>query len=103
MTQVFDNLIINSEYWLGEAIRADLIKKGEITIVVDGPVVRVMDNGRGVEESIEESLFEPFVTTKRSGEGRGVRALRRAPTLGFRVLPNSAPPRPKRPWAAICF
>ena len=72
LTQVFDNLVLNSEYWLREAIRAGLIKKGEITIVVDAPVVRVMDNGRGVEESLEESLFEPFVTTKRSGEGRGL-------------------------------
>ena len=72
VTQVFDNLVFNSEYWLGEAIRAGLIKKGEITIVVDAPVVRIMDNGRGIEEGVEESLFEPFVTTKRRGEGRGL-------------------------------
>lgn len=72
MTQVIDNLVLNSEYWLGEALRAGLIKRGRITLVVDAPIVRVMDNGRGVEESIEESLFEPFATTKRSGEGRGL-------------------------------
>ena len=93
LTQVFDNLVLNSEYWLREAIRAGLIKKGEITIVVDAPVVRVMDNGRGVEESIEESLFEPFVTTKRSGEGRGlglfvVHQLLDSESCGILLLPD---------------
>ena len=34
--------------------------------------MRVEDNGRGVEESVESSLFEPFVTMKRTGEGRGL-------------------------------
>ena len=72
LTQVFDNLVLNAEYWLTEAIRAGAVKNGEITIIVDAPVVRFMDNGRGVEESVEESLFEPFVTTKGSGEGRGL-------------------------------
>ena len=38
MTQVLDNLVLNSEYWLGEGIRAGLIKKGKITIIVDAPV-----------------------------------------------------------------
>ena len=72
LTQIFDNLVLNAQYWLREAIRASSIKNGEITVVVDGSVVRVMDNGRGVEESVEDSLFEPFVTTKPSGEGRGL-------------------------------
>ena len=72
LTQVFDNLLLNAEYWLSESIRAGSTKNGEVAIVVDFPVVRVMDNGRGVEESVEESLFEPFVTTKGNGEGRGL-------------------------------
>ena len=93
LTQVFDNLVLNSEYWLREAIRSGVIKKGEITIIVDAPVVRVMDNGRGVEESIEESLFEPFVTTKRSGEGRGlglfvVHQLLDSESCGILLLPD---------------
>ena len=93
MTQVFDNLVLNSEYWLGEAIRSGLINKGKITIIVDAPVVRVMDNGRGVEESIEESLFEPFATTKRNAEGRGlglfvVCQLLDSESCGILLLPN---------------
>ena len=72
LTQVFDNLVLNAEYWLKEAIRAEHVSAGEITVEVDAPLVRVADNGRGVDESVEESLFEPFVTMKRRAEGRGL-------------------------------
>ncbi len=72
MMQVFDNLILNAEYWLKEAIRSRSVKRGEIKIVVDGCYVRITDNGRGVDESVEETLFEPFVTMKSKGEGRGL-------------------------------
>ena len=93
LTQVFDNLVLNAEYWLSEAIRDGSVKNGKITIVVDAPVVRVMDNGRGVEESVEESIFEPFVTTKRSGEGRGLglfvaRQLLDSESCGIVLLPD---------------
>ena len=72
LTQVFDNLVLNAEYWLKEAIRAGLVETGEIKIAVAEPYVRVADNGAGVDESVEDSLFEPFVTMKRTGEGRGL-------------------------------
>lgn len=93
LTQIIDNLVLNAEYWLSEAIRAGSIKKGKITIVVHSPAVQVMDNGRGVEESVEESLFDPFVTTKRVGEGRGlglfvVRQLLDSESCGIVLLPD---------------
>ena len=91
LTQIFDNLIHNAAYWLREAIRAGLLEKGEITIAVDPPVVLVMDNGRGVEESVEESLFDPFVTTKRSGRGLGlfvVHQLLDSESCGVMLLPD---------------
>ena len=72
LTQVFDNLMMNAEHWLIEAIRAGEVENAQITIAVHAPLVRVMDNGRDVEESVEDSVFEPFVTTKRRGEGRGL-------------------------------
>lgn len=72
LTQVFDNLVLNAEYWLKDAICASLVETGRITFIVDAPMVRVCDNGRGVDVSVEESLFEPFVTMKRTGEGRGL-------------------------------
>ena len=93
LTQVFDNLLLNAEYWLSEAIRAGSIENGEITIVVEPPTVRVMDNGRGIEESVEESIFDPFVTTKRIGEGRGlglyvVNQLLDSESCGIMLLPD---------------
>lgn len=93
LTQVFDNLILNSDYWLREAMRAGEISKGEISIVMEPPVVRVSDNGRGVEPSVEDTIFEPFVTTKRTGEGRGlglfvVRQLLDSEACGILLLPE---------------
>lgn len=70
--QVFDNLILNSEYWLREQIRLGRRDRGEVTIVVDGPTVQVWDNGVGIDPEVEQSLFEPFVTRKPSGIGRGL-------------------------------
>ena len=72
LTQVFDNLILNAEYWLKDSIGAGFIEQGEITVAISEPYVQVSDNGRGVDESVEDSLFEPFVTMKRTGEGRGL-------------------------------
>lgn len=93
LTQVFDNVVLNAEYWLKEAIRAGAIRNGEITVVVDAPRVRIGDNGRGVEESVEEELFEPFVTMKRKGEGRGLglfvcRQLLESESCSIELLPE---------------
>ena len=93
LTQIFDNLILNAQYWLKEAIRAGTVENAEITIIVDAPIVTVRDNGRGVEERVEDALFEPFVTTKRSGEGRGlglfvVRQLLDSESCGIMLLPD---------------
>ena len=70
--QVIDNLIRNSEYWVARELQLKSIGKGEIMVTVDAPVVRVQDNGPGVPLAVEESLFDPFVTTKPSNIGRGL-------------------------------
>ncbi len=70
--QVFDNLLLNSEYWLREEIRTGRLARGEVTLSVNGTSVRVQDNGPGVESEIEHSLFEPFTTRKPKGQGRGL-------------------------------
>jgi signal transduction histidine kinase len=72
LTQIFDNLLLNSEYWLKEDLRLGRIKRGIVTIELASPLVRVSDNGRGIDPSVEDSLFEPFVTTKGRGRGRGL-------------------------------
>ncbi|MCP4158320.1 MAG: HAMP domain-containing histidine kinase, partial [bacterium] len=72
LLQVFDNLILNSRYWLHEDIRMEYITQGDITVTISKPFVRVTDNGRGILPLVEATLFEPFITTKTRGEGRGL-------------------------------
>ncbi len=68
--QVMDNLINNSIYWL----RQQPVSSGEptVTITIKRPWLFVSDNGMGVAPAIEESLFDPFVTMKPKGQGRGL-------------------------------
>lgn len=72
LMQVFDNLVRNSEYWLKEDISQGRIERGEISIQIDRPFVRVSDSGRGIDPGIEAGLFEPFVSAKAKGQGRGL-------------------------------
>jgi signal transduction histidine kinase len=72
LTQIIDNLVLNSEYWVQEELSSGKLAKGEISFEIDRPVVRIFDNGRGVDPSVEGILFDPFVTRKRRGEGRGL-------------------------------
>ncbi|MCX7429110.1 MAG: sensor histidine kinase [Planctomycetia bacterium] len=72
LTQVFDNLILNSQYWLREDIRRGRIKKGEVLIETRAPTAWVSDNGLGIDPSVEGTLFDPFVTTRKGGRGLGL-------------------------------
>ena len=72
MAQILDNLILNSEYWLKADIKAGRIREGRITMEARRPFLRISDNGRGIDPSIEAALFEPFVSAKGRGLGRGL-------------------------------
>ncbi len=72
LTQVFDNLILNSEYWLLQQIFAKKADGGLVRITIDAPFITVEDDGVGVDESIEELAFDPFITMKPSQSGRGL-------------------------------
>jgi len=72
LTQAFDNLLLNSEYWLSRDLELDAIRRGIILVELNRPFVVVSDNGQGVDPQTERSLFEPFVTAKPSGVGRGL-------------------------------
>ena len=68
--QVMDNLINNSCYWLRQ--QGDTSEIPTISIEIHRPWLYVSDNGIGIAPAVEESLFEPFVTMKPKGQGRGL-------------------------------
>ena len=69
MIVIFDNLVINSEYWLDK----DEITDCKIFFHCSSSnTVQIWDSGLGVAEEIENSLFEPFQTMKRDGRGLGL-------------------------------
>ena len=68
--QVLVNLINNGI----DAVKSRAEKWVKISIVEDGPavVLRVMDSGPGIPESVCAKLYDPFFTTKKVGEGTGL-------------------------------
>jgi signal transduction histidine kinase len=43
------------------------------TKALNGKVeIRVQDNGTGIPESVKQKIFQPFFTTKPTGEGTGL-------------------------------
>ena len=72
LTQIIDNLVLNSEYWLKEDIAQKRLAAGTILLDIARPFVRIIDDGSGVDPSVEHALFEPFVSAKAKGQGRGL-------------------------------
>jgi signal transduction histidine kinase len=72
LLQVLDNLCRNSEYWLRQGHTSEGARAGEIVFAVARPMVIVSDTGPGVKPDMERVLFEPFVSGKPRGEGRGL-------------------------------
>jgi len=73
LTQVLDNLILNSEFWILDQRRTSSRKPdAEIVLTVDRPRILITDAGPGISPNVESSMFEPFVTTKPRGTGRGL-------------------------------
>ncbi len=70
--QIIDNIVLNSEYWLIENLKTKSINNAEIMVEIDRPYLRIWDNGKGIDPSVENSLFEPFITCKSKGRGLGL-------------------------------
>ena len=76
LTQVFDNLVRNSAYWLrrGE-LTGKVSRPKEIAVELTPSGFVVSDSGPGVDPHYEDSLFEIFVTAKPerdTGQGLGL-------------------------------
>jgi signal transduction histidine kinase len=68
--QVVLNLVKNAV----EALegRADALVRVRTTVEGESVVLAVEDNGPGIPESVQKSLFTPFFTTKEKGTGLGL-------------------------------
>lgn len=71
-TQIMDNLLNNSEYWLKERMKNEEKFSARIIIKIQSPWIFISDSGYGISIAVENQIFEPFVTTKPKGEGRGL-------------------------------
>jgi signal transduction histidine kinase len=72
LTQIINNFVLNSEYWLKEDIAQNRLTRGMIVFEVSHPFLRIFDDGRGIDPTVEHALFEPFISTKAKGQGRGL-------------------------------
>jgi len=72
LTQIIDNIILNSEYWLRERKRIYPDFAPKIHIVASEPFIRISDNGIGIDPSVQDRIFQPFVTNKPKNVGRGL-------------------------------
>ncbi len=71
--QVFTNLLMNACEAMGE-------KGGELKISIQGAeeenstgvLIEIQDSGPGVPPELKEQIFNPFMTTKKSGVGLGL-------------------------------
>jgi signal transduction histidine kinase len=73
ITQLFDNLILNSMYWINSLGTSDQGAERiiRINITSDG-VVEYSDSGPGIAQVDEEAIFEPFFSRKKGGKGLGL-------------------------------
>jgi signal transduction histidine kinase len=74
IVQVLENLISNSVYWLRQQKEISKRFLPEIHVVIDTESKEILftDNGPGIEPERKDDIFLPFVTTKPSGEGKGL-------------------------------
>lgn len=66
LSQVLDNLILNSEYWINQSRRS-----GSVLVSIERPFLAIADSGPGIDPNLEGLIFEPFISSKR-GDGRGL-------------------------------
>lgn len=89
LLQVLINLIVNAVDASRSVARPRVVIRSrfasglQLNIGSDGSTVRlpielrVTDNGPGIDPAMRDHLFEPFVTTKKNGQGLGLALVRR--------------------------
>jgi len=74
IVQILENLINNSVYWLDRRKDGKPNFRPEISITINtlAKEIYFTDNGPGVRPEEREKIFQPFVTKKKGGEGKGL-------------------------------
>ena len=74
LLQILENLFENSVYWLKVEGRRRRHFKPQIDIALDASTGEIVfrDNGPGISPARAGDIFEPFVTSKPPGQGRGL-------------------------------
>lgn len=74
VVHIVENILSNSVYWIKEQKVLDKSFEPKIEVDIDtrAKEIRFTDNGPGVDPLREEEIFQPFVTTKAPGEGKGL-------------------------------
>ncbi|MBW2384460.1 MAG: PAS domain S-box protein [Deltaproteobacteria bacterium] len=70
LVQAVLNVIVNAR--LALAGRSAALIRIETARVGDWVEIRVIDNGPGIPDELQERIFDPFYTTRRSGEASGL-------------------------------
>lgn len=68
--QVFINLIMNARYAVDA--RGTITVKTRKDPILNDVLIQVIDNGSGIEKKDIERIFDPFFSTKPTGEGTGL-------------------------------
>jgi len=72
LVQVLLNLLLNAADATGGAGLVRVDWRPAVEQGVEGVVIRVQDDGPGIEQSLISNIFDPFVTTKGPGKGTGL-------------------------------
>jgi signal transduction histidine kinase len=92
ITQVILNLLLNAIQILENGSRVVV----SLFEVEDSVTISVADNGKGVDESFREHIFDPFFTQRQGGIGLGLAVSRQIVTAHFGALAVEASTLPSR-------
>lgn len=70
--QVVLNLMANAKYVLDKNGTLTVSSKSERRNGMDGVIIKITDDGPGMDKATQQRIFEPFFSTKAVGEGTGL-------------------------------